>query len=70
MLMEVERCLEDVSGHGLPSSSKTNPEASHQGHKWSALVRQQVLELEGPGFQYKAMFGSETMSEVLFTTLH
>ena len=65
MLMEVERCLDDVSGQGLPNDSKTSPEASHQGHKWNAVVRQQVLELEGPGYQYKPMFGSDTMSEVL-----
>ena len=60
--MEVENCLDDISG--LPNDSKSNPETSHQGHKWNAMVRQQVLELEGPGYQYKPMFGSDTMSEV------
>ncbi|XP_069703883.1 sphingomyelin phosphodiesterase 4 isoform X2 [Periplaneta americana] len=67
MLSEVEHCLDEVSGVGLPNdtvSSRTNAETSHQGHKWSAVVRQQILELEGPGYQYKSMFGSETVSEV------
>lgn len=68
MLSEVEHCLDDVSGAGLPNdsvSSRNSPGTSHQGHKWSALVRQQILELEGSGYQYKALFGSETMSQVL-----
>ncbi|KAJ9593786.1 hypothetical protein L9F63_027571, partial [Diploptera punctata] len=64
MLMEVERCLDDVSVQGLPNDSNLSQEASHQGHKWNAMVRQQVLELEGPGFQYKPMFGPDTISEV------
>ncbi|XP_023727269.1 sphingomyelin phosphodiesterase 4 isoform X8 [Cryptotermes secundus] len=67
MLSEVEHCLDDVSGAGLPNdsvNSRNSPGTSHQGHKWSALVRQQILELEGSGYQYKALFGSETMSQV------
>jgi hypothetical protein len=69
MLRDVEHSLDDVSGARLPDdsvSSRISPEASHQGHKWSALVRQQMLELEGPGYQYKPLFGSETMSQVFF----
>jgi hypothetical protein len=69
MLSEVEHCLDDVSGTGLPNDSisrRNSPETSHQGHKWNALVRQQVLELEGSGYQYKPLFGSETVSQVFF----
>ncbi|KDR21935.1 Sphingomyelin phosphodiesterase 4 [Zootermopsis nevadensis] len=66
MIKEVEHCLDGVSGAHLSndSVSSSSPETSHQGHKWSALVRQQVLELEGPGYQYKPLFGSETVSQV------
>jgi len=70
MLSEVEHCLDDESGVGLPNDSVTSsisPDTSNQGHKWSALVRQQVLELEGPGYQYKPLFGSETMSQVFLS---
>jgi hypothetical protein len=69
MLREVEQCLDDASGAHLANgsvSSRNSPETSHQGHKWNALVRQQVLELEGPGYQYKPLFGSETLSQVFF----
>jgi hypothetical protein len=69
MLSEVEHCLDDVPGTGLPSDSvsrRNSSESSHQGHKWNALVRQQVLELEGSGYQYKPLFGSETVSQVFF----
>ena len=69
MLSEVEHCLDDVPGTGLPNDSvsrRNTPESNHQGHKWNALVRQQVLELEGSGYQYKPLFGSETVSQVFF----
>jgi len=69
MLSEVEHCLDDVPGTGLPNDSvsrRTTSESNHQGHKWNALVRQQVLELEGSGYQYKPLFGSETVSQVFF----
>jgi hypothetical protein len=67
MLSEVEHCLDDVSGAGLPNDSvntSSSPGTSHQGHKWSALVHQQILEQEGSGYQYKALFGPETISQV------
>jgi sphingomyelin phosphodiesterase 4 len=67
MLSEVEHCLDDVPGTGLPNDSvsrRNTPESNHQGHKWNAVVRQQVLELEGSGYQYKPLFGSETLSQV------
>jgi hypothetical protein len=70
MLSEVEHCLDDVLGAGLPHDSVSpgnSPAPSHQGHKWSALVHQQILEQEGSGYQYKALFGPETMSQVLST---
>jgi hypothetical protein len=73
MLSEVEQSLDDVSGAGLPNDSvspSNSPGTSHQGHKWSAIVHQQILEQEGSGYQYKTLFGPETMSQVfLFHTL-
>jgi len=39
-------------------------ESTHHTSKWAATVRQQIQDLEGPGFQYKAMFGAETRAQV------
>jgi hypothetical protein len=69
MLREVEHCLDDATGAHLQNDSvspRNSPETGHQGHKWCALVRQQMLELEGPGYQYKPLFGPETVSQVFF----
>ncbi|XP_075220437.1 sphingomyelin phosphodiesterase 4-like isoform X2 [Lycorma delicatula] len=49
-LRDVEAALEE----GKPVCSK-----------WSGLVRQHIVDLEGSGFQYQALFGSETKSEVI-----
>jgi hypothetical protein len=67
LLSEVEHCLDIVSGAGLPDDSvspSNSPGTCFQGHKWSALVHQQILEQEGSSYQYKALFGPETMSQV------
>ncbi|XP_063239013.1 sphingomyelin phosphodiesterase 4 [Bacillus rossius redtenbacheri] len=35
-----------------------------QGHKWSAVVRQQALELEGPAFVYEPLFSAKMAAQV------
>ncbi|XP_022186537.2 sphingomyelin phosphodiesterase 4 isoform X2 [Nilaparvata lugens] len=52
LLREAEGSLEE--GGQLRSSSK-----------WSAVVRQHILDLEGPGFQYQSLFSAETRAELV-----
>ncbi|XP_034252630.1 sphingomyelin phosphodiesterase 4 isoform X2 [Thrips palmi] len=78
LLQEVESCLDDLLGtvnHQKrsafptdslhPSSDQRSCLAAHQATKWSAIVRQQIQDLESPGFQYKPMFGVEVRSQVV-----
>nr|CAD7593781.1 unnamed protein product [Timema genevievae] len=60
MIREIESCL-DVPGNAMADPSRTMI-----GHnKWSTVVKQQMLDLEGVGFVYQPMFGQETRLQVL-----
>nr|CAD7457012.1 unnamed protein product [Timema tahoe] len=60
MIREIESCL-DVPGNAMADPSRTMI-----GHnKWSTVVKQQMLDLEGVGFVYQPMFGQETRAQVL-----
>ncbi|XP_026291595.1 sphingomyelin phosphodiesterase 4 isoform X2 [Frankliniella occidentalis] len=72
LIQEVESCLDDLLGSVSPQKrsamSSDHPLgglAAHQATKWSAIVRQQIQDLESPGFQYKPMFGSAVRSQVV-----
>lgn len=78
LLQEVESCLDDLLGGVSPQKRTGFPSdtvhgnfdqrsclAAHQATKWSAIVRQQIQDLESPGFQYKPMFGSEVRNQVV-----
>lgn len=56
MICEVECCMDDVglSRGRLPTN------------QWSSIVRQQVLELEGPTYQYVPMFSSAITSQIIW----
>ncbi|XP_015522196.1 sphingomyelin phosphodiesterase 4 [Neodiprion lecontei] len=55
MLFEVEASMDDARlTRGKVSTNQ-----------WSAAVRQQILELEGPTYQYVPMFSPATISQVL-----
>ena len=76
LIQEVESCLHDLLGSVSPQKRSAIPPdtlngsigslAAHQATKWSAIVRQQIQDLESPGFQYKPMFGSEVRAQVCF----
>ncbi|XP_043281782.1 sphingomyelin phosphodiesterase 4 isoform X2 [Venturia canescens] len=56
MLSEAESCMDDTNiGCGKMSSNQ-----------WSAIVRQQILELEGPTYQYVPMFSTATLSQIVW----
>lgn len=54
MLSEAECCMDETNlSRGKISTNQ-----------WSAVVRQQILELEGPTYQYVPMFSTATLSQV------
>ncbi|XP_043253713.1 sphingomyelin phosphodiesterase 4 isoform X1 [Colletes gigas] len=55
MICEVERHMDDV---GLSRSRVSS-------NQWASIVRQQILELEGPTYQYIPMFATSTASQVV-----
>lgn len=82
LIQEVESCLDDLLGSVSPQKRTAVPSdtlngttdqrsclGAHQATKWSAIVRQQIQDLESPGFQYKPMFGSEVRAQVWFQLL-
>ncbi|KAG7198867.1 hypothetical protein KM043_015693 [Ampulex compressa] len=56
IICEMESCTEEV---GLSRSRTTTSQ-------WASVVRQQVLELEGPSYQYVPMFSMATISQVVW----
>lgn len=56
MLLEIENCMDDVR----LSRGKVSP------NQWSAAVRQQILELEGPTYQYVPMFSPASVSQIVW----
>lgn len=56
MICEVESCMDDV---GLSKSRLTT-------NQWTSIVRQQILELEGPTYQYMPMFSSTITLQVVW----
>ncbi|KAH0950302.1 hypothetical protein HN011_012496 [Eciton burchellii] len=56
MICEVESCMDDV---GLSRGRLTT-------NQWTSIVRQQILELEGPTYQYVPMFSSAITSQVVW----
>ncbi|XP_053988733.1 sphingomyelin phosphodiesterase 4 [Hylaeus anthracinus] len=55
MICEVESHMDDV---GLSRSRASS-------NQWASIVRQQILELEGPTYQYVPMFSMSTASQVV-----
>ncbi|XP_034951732.1 sphingomyelin phosphodiesterase 4 [Chelonus insularis] len=55
MLTEIESCMDEtnLSRGKIPTS------------QWSATVRQQIVELEGPTYQYVPMFSSTVTSQIV-----
>lgn len=53
ILMDVENSIDDVA---LTRNRSTN--------QWSVTIRQQILDLEGPSYQYVPMFSMATVSQV------
>lgn len=60
MICEVESCIDDV---GLSKGRITT-------NQWTSIVRQQILELEGPTYQYVPMFSIAINLQVFFTLLN
>ncbi|CAG2059135.1 unnamed protein product [Timema podura] len=59
MIREIESCLD------IPGNAMADPSRTMIGHnKWSTVVKQQMLDLEGVGFVYQPMFGQETRLQV------
>lgn len=56
MICEVESCMDDV---GLSKGRLTT-------NQWTSVVRQQILELEGPTYQYMPMFSSAITLQVVW----
>lgn len=56
MICEVESCVDDV---GLSKGRIT-------ANQWTSIVRQQILELEGPTYQYVPMFSTAINLQVFF----
>lgn len=54
MICEVESHIDDV---GLSRSRVSS-------NQWTSIVRQQILELQGPMYQYVPMFSMSTASQV------
>ncbi|KAF7990193.1 hypothetical protein HCN44_011485 [Aphidius gifuensis] len=57
MLIETESCMDDanVSRGGKITATQ-----------WSAIVKQQILELEGPNYKYNPMFSESTISKIIW----
>lgn len=55
ILSDIESCMDDVA---LSRGRLSN-------NQWTAIVRQQILELEGPSYQYTPMFSVATKNQVL-----
>ena len=55
ILSDIEICMDDVA---LSRGRLSN-------NQWTATVRKQMLELEGPSFQYIPMFSMTTKSQVI-----
>ncbi|XP_029664272.1 sphingomyelin phosphodiesterase 4 [Formica exsecta] len=55
MICEVESCMDE----GLSKSRLTT-------NQWTSIVRQQILELEGPTYQYVPMFSSAITLQVVW----
>ncbi|XP_058808686.1 sphingomyelin phosphodiesterase 4 [Phymastichus coffea] len=60
ILLEVESCIDDFACT-----------RNRQTSQWTGIVRQQILELEGPSYQYVPMFSPTTVSQVIsfFSTI-
>ncbi|XP_032686801.1 sphingomyelin phosphodiesterase 4 isoform X2 [Odontomachus brunneus] len=56
MISEVESCMDDV---GLSRGRLST-------NQWTSIVRQQVMELEGPTYQYVPMFSSAITSQIVW----
>ncbi|XP_014479776.1 PREDICTED: sphingomyelin phosphodiesterase 4 [Dinoponera quadriceps] len=56
MISEVESCMDDV---GLSRGRLST-------NQWTSIVRQQILELEGPTYQYVPMFSSAITSQIVW----
>ncbi|KAK2581186.1 hypothetical protein KPH14_007988 [Odynerus spinipes] len=56
MISEVESCMDDAN------LNRNRMQTS----QWTSVVRQQIMELEGPTYQYVPMFSSATISQVTF----
>ncbi|XP_015603161.1 sphingomyelin phosphodiesterase 4 isoform X2 [Cephus cinctus] len=56
MLSEIESCMDDSN----LSRSKMST------NQWTAIVRQQIFDLEGPTYQYVPMFSQTTVSQVMW----
>ncbi|EZA53176.1 Sphingomyelin phosphodiesterase [Ooceraea biroi] len=56
MICEVESCMDDV---GLSKGRLTT-------NQWTSIVRQQILELEGPTYQYVPIFSSAITSQIVW----
>jgi len=59
MICEVENCVDDA---GLSKGRITT-------NQWTSIIRQQILELEGPTYQYVPMFSTAINLQVFFFTL-
>ncbi|XP_051170691.1 sphingomyelin phosphodiesterase 4 [Leptopilina boulardi] len=55
ILSDIESCMDDVA---LSRGRLSN-------NQWTAIVRQQILELEGPSYQYNPIFSVSTKNQVL-----
>ncbi|XP_048509001.1 sphingomyelin phosphodiesterase 4 isoform X2 [Athalia rosae] len=56
MLFEIESCMDDARlSRGKVSTNQ-----------WSATVRQQIIELEGPTYQYVPMFSPATVTQIVW----
>lgn len=56
MLIELESCMDDAN------ASRDKMIVT----QWSAVVKQQILELEGPSYQYNPMFSEATISKIIW----
>ncbi|XP_031778842.1 sphingomyelin phosphodiesterase 4 isoform X1 [Nasonia vitripennis] len=54
ILLEVESCIDDVAS----TRNRTT-------NQWTGTVRQQIVELEGPSYQYIPMFSQATVSQIV-----
>ncbi|XP_046830955.1 sphingomyelin phosphodiesterase 4 isoform X4 [Vespa crabro] len=56
ILSEVESCMDDAN------LNRNRMQSS----QWTSVVRQQIMELEGPTYQYIPMFSTTTVTQVTF----